>query len=154
MIAYNLGNLWRRLALPKRIGNWSLTSLQQRSPWRDRRTAGETCALLLAAVGRGASHTAALWQHAENDRGAAAAERVTNQERQRIEPSKVIQGEQVSMARQVKSDKQTEQVSGTAKRAGRRGDPPDRGQGDLRLTREGRWRMVLARDRVEIGNSG
>src|SRR2546425_3086743 len=26
----NLGNLWRRLALPKKIGNWSLTSLQQR----------------------------------------------------------------------------------------------------------------------------
>jgi hypothetical protein len=25
-----LGNLWRRLALPKRINNWSLTSLQQR----------------------------------------------------------------------------------------------------------------------------
>ncbi len=30
LIAYNLGNLWRRLVLPKRIGNWSLTSLQQR----------------------------------------------------------------------------------------------------------------------------
>ncbi len=30
MIAYNLGNLWRRLVLPKWIGNWSLTSLQQR----------------------------------------------------------------------------------------------------------------------------
>jgi hypothetical protein len=30
VIAYNLGNLWRRLALPRRIGNWSLTSLQQR----------------------------------------------------------------------------------------------------------------------------
>jgi hypothetical protein len=29
-IAYNLGNLWRRLVLPNRIGNWSLTSLQQR----------------------------------------------------------------------------------------------------------------------------
>jgi Transposase DDE domain group 1 len=28
--AYNLGNLWRRLVLPKRIENWSLTSLQQR----------------------------------------------------------------------------------------------------------------------------
>jgi hypothetical protein len=25
-----LGNQWRRLALPKRIENWSLTSLQQR----------------------------------------------------------------------------------------------------------------------------
>jgi hypothetical protein len=30
VIAYNLGNLWRRLVLPKRIGHWSLTSLQQR----------------------------------------------------------------------------------------------------------------------------
>ncbi len=30
VIAYNLGNLWRRLVLPTRIGNWSLTSLQQR----------------------------------------------------------------------------------------------------------------------------
>jgi len=30
LIAYNLGNLWRRLALPREIDNWSLTSLQQR----------------------------------------------------------------------------------------------------------------------------
>jgi hypothetical protein len=30
VIAYNLGNLWRRLVLPKGIGTWSLTSLQQR----------------------------------------------------------------------------------------------------------------------------
>jgi hypothetical protein len=30
VIAYNLGNLWRRLALPAPIGRWSLTSLQQR----------------------------------------------------------------------------------------------------------------------------
>jgi hypothetical protein len=30
LIAYNLGNLWWRLGLPKRIGQWSLTSLQQR----------------------------------------------------------------------------------------------------------------------------
>ena len=30
LLAYNLANLWRRLALPKRIENWSLTSLQQR----------------------------------------------------------------------------------------------------------------------------
>src|SRR6266567_3844852 len=30
VIAYNLGNLWRRLVLPRRIGKWSLTSLQQR----------------------------------------------------------------------------------------------------------------------------
>ena len=30
IIAYHLGNLWRRLVLPQRIGKWSLTSLQQR----------------------------------------------------------------------------------------------------------------------------
>jgi len=30
VLAYNLGNLWRRLALPMRIEKWSLTSLQQR----------------------------------------------------------------------------------------------------------------------------
>jgi hypothetical protein len=30
LLAYNLGNLWRRLGLPRRIENRSLTSLQQR----------------------------------------------------------------------------------------------------------------------------
>jgi hypothetical protein len=30
LLAYNLGNLWRRLGLPRRIENWSLASLQQR----------------------------------------------------------------------------------------------------------------------------
>ena len=30
LLAYNLGNPWRRLVLPRRIDNWSLTSLQQR----------------------------------------------------------------------------------------------------------------------------
>lgn len=29
-IAYNLGNLWPRPVMPKKIDNWSLTSLQQR----------------------------------------------------------------------------------------------------------------------------
>ncbi len=30
LIAYNLGNLWRRLALPAQVASWSLTSPQQR----------------------------------------------------------------------------------------------------------------------------
>jgi hypothetical protein len=30
VIAYAFGNLWRWLVLPRRIDNWSLTSLQQR----------------------------------------------------------------------------------------------------------------------------
>ena len=28
LLAYNVGKLWRRLALPRPIENWSLTSLQ------------------------------------------------------------------------------------------------------------------------------
>ncbi len=30
IIAYNLGNLWRRLVLPRRIDNWSVTSFELR----------------------------------------------------------------------------------------------------------------------------
>jgi Transposase DDE domain group 1 len=30
LLAYNLGNLWRRLTLPRPIEKYSLTSLQQR----------------------------------------------------------------------------------------------------------------------------
>ena len=30
LISYNLGNLWPRLVLPKKIENWSLSILQQR----------------------------------------------------------------------------------------------------------------------------
>jgi hypothetical protein len=31
VLAYNLGNLWRRLVLPPHIDSWSLKSLQQRA---------------------------------------------------------------------------------------------------------------------------
>jgi len=107
----------------------------------DRRTAGETCALLLAAAGRGASHAGVFWQHASNDCGAAAAGRVANQERQRIERSEVIPSGHVSAARQVGGEKQTKQVSETAKRASMR---PEGGYVDLNLTREGGRRRVFA----------
>jgi hypothetical protein len=93
-----------------------------------------------------------FWQHASKDRGAAAAGRVANQEIQRIERSEVIQSEQVSVARQVGGEKQTNPVSETANRAAMR---PEGGYVDLmNLTREGSRRMVLRGDRVEFGNSG
>ena len=57
----------------------------------------------------------------------------------------------MSAARQVGGEKQTKQVSETAKRAAMR---PEGGYVDLNLTREGSRRMVLRRDKVEIGNSG
>ena len=48
LLAYNLGNLWRRLVLPKRIDPWSLTSLQQR----------------LVKTGGESPHAAVVWEHA------------------------------------------------------------------------------------------
>jgi Transposase DDE domain group 1 len=47
VIAYNLGNLWRRLVLPKRIDKWSLTSLQQRLV----KTGGRVSPVTLLALG-------------------------------------------------------------------------------------------------------
>ena len=69
VIAYNLGNLWRRLALPAAVANWSLTSLQQRLV----KTGGRLIKrpLLLVAAGGEPPDAAALRQHAPQDRGVA-----------------------------------------------------------------------------------
>ena len=40
VLAYNLGNLWRRLGLPQRIKSWSLTMLATQVD-EDRRSAGQ-----------------------------------------------------------------------------------------------------------------
>ncbi len=66
---YNLGNLWRRLTLPRPMEKYSLTSLQQRLV-KTRGAAGETCALLLAALSRKTSEPAAIRRDAGADRGA------------------------------------------------------------------------------------
>ena len=71
-LAYNLRNLWRRLPLPKRIENWSLTSLQQRLV----KTGGRLVKharyywLLLAEP----SDEAALQEYGAADRGAVAGD--------------------------------------------------------------------------------
>ena len=56
----------------------------------------------------------------------------------------------MSAARQVKSDKQTKQVNGTAKRVALATQRAARG--NLRLTPERGRHMVLRKDKVEIGN--
>lgn len=110
-----------------------------------------SCPVILAVAGRRASHAGVFWQHASRDRSAAAAGRVANQERQRIERSEVIPSGEVSAARQVGGEKHTNQVSQTAKRVATRPE----GVVDLMdLPREGSWRMVSRRDRVKFGNSG
>ena len=76
VLAYNLGNLWRRLGLPNRIKSWSLTSLQHRL-MKTRRSAGQARAVLLAAAGRRAFEPQAVRRHAAQDLGAAAAKRVS-----------------------------------------------------------------------------
>jgi hypothetical protein len=70
LLAYNLGNLWRRLALPRGIENWSLTSLQQRLVKTGGRLV-KTCALLLATAGGRTSEPAAVQSDAGSDRAVA-----------------------------------------------------------------------------------
>jgi hypothetical protein len=65
IIAYDLGNLWRRLALPQRIGNWSLTSL--------------TCPVLLAIAGREPSDRPAVRRDGATDGGSHDPSRVEPQ---------------------------------------------------------------------------
>ena len=79
VLAYNLGNLWRRLVLPPRIKRWSLTSLQQRLV----KTGGRLVKharyywLLLAPAGGRTSNPAAVRRHVAADLGAAGAGRLT-----------------------------------------------------------------------------
>jgi hypothetical protein len=75
VIAYNLGNLWRRLALPRRIETWSLTSLQQRLVKNGGRLTQHARYYWFAA-GRGESDAAVVRRHAAEDRGAAVASRI------------------------------------------------------------------------------
>jgi hypothetical protein len=70
VIAYNFGNLWRRLALPGRIGNWSLTSLQQRLVKTGERLIKHG-AVLLAATGGESPRMTAVHPYAAENYGAA-----------------------------------------------------------------------------------
>jgi hypothetical protein len=78
---YNLGNRWRRLVLPHRIKNWSLTSLQQRLV----KTGGRLVKharyywLMLAE-----SHLTTIWDYGAADRGAARGKRVEDSSKVRM----------------------------------------------------------------------
>ncbi len=104
--------------------------------------AGNPMRYLLAAVSRRAPESEAVWQYAEDDRGAAATARVASQERQRIERSELIRWGEVSAAKLAGGENQTKPVSGTAQRAAM---PLNHSHGDLRLTREGRLPYGFAR---------
>jgi len=102
VIAYNQGNLWRRLVLPKRIGHWSLSSLQQRLV--------KTGGLLIKharyywLLSRRTSEAEAFRRHAKNDRGVAAAGRGANQGRKQTSARKPSSRE-VSAARKTGTGK-------------------------------------------------
>jgi hypothetical protein len=69
LLLYNLGNLWRRLGLPRGIKNWSLTSLQQRLVKTGGRLVKD-CPLLLADAGGRTSDAVAVRGDARPDRTA------------------------------------------------------------------------------------
>ena len=72
LLAYNLGNLWRRLAVAQ--ANRELVADQlAAAAGEDGRTAGETCPLLLAVVGGEPSDETVVWRYAPADRSAVAS---------------------------------------------------------------------------------
>ena len=101
----------------------------------DGREAGETCVLLLASASRRTSESEAVRQHAENDRGGAAAGRLANQERKQTSSWKPSSGGSVTG----EADWGGQNLgNGSAERPNRAALPPQRGQSDLRLTRRGK----------------
>jgi len=129
VIAYNQGNLWRRLVLPKRIGHWSLSSLQQ---WlvKDRRAADQTRALLLAFKAEDI-RVGGCSVAAENDRGVARCRTVKRTRAESKERLEAIERRSVSGEERVGRAK----ARTTASQNGQ--NEPHyhaRGQGDLRLT--------------------
>ena len=80
IIAYNLGNLWRRLVLPQRNRELVADELAA-AVGENGRTARKTRTVLLAPAGRGPFDPTAVCQHAANDLGTAAARRLATQER-------------------------------------------------------------------------
>ena len=77
VLAYNLGNLWRRLGLPQRIKKLVADELAA-SADEDGRTAREARAILLVAACGGASEPEVVRRHAAADLGATCARRVTS----------------------------------------------------------------------------
>ena len=79
VLAYHLGNLWRRRVLPPRIKRWSLTSLQQRLVQTGGRLVKHGQGLL-ALAGRRASDPAAVRRHAAEELGTTGPGRLTRGE--------------------------------------------------------------------------
>jgi hypothetical protein len=75
VIAYNLGNLWRRLALPARIDSLVADQLAA-AVGKNRRAFNQACTLPLAAAGGESYGAAALREHAAKDRDDAVASRI------------------------------------------------------------------------------
>ena len=76
MLTYNLGNLWRRLVLLRRIESWSLTSVQQRLVKTGGRLV-QARALLLALPGGESPDQALIRVDAPADLGTARADGLT-----------------------------------------------------------------------------
>jgi hypothetical protein len=74
VLAYNLGNQWRQLVLPRRIDHWSLTNVQQRPVKRG--GLGQTCPVPLAAAGRESSDTTLVRGDVAADLGSAGPDRL------------------------------------------------------------------------------
>ena len=86
LIAYNLGNLWRRLVRQedRRLVVHQLAA----AAGENRPSSGQACPLLLVAPGRESSYEKVVWGDAPTDRSTARAQRLEGTVRIRINPNK------------------------------------------------------------------
>jgi Transposase DDE domain group 1 len=76
VLAYNLGNLWRRLVLAEADRQLVADELTA-AVGQDRRSSNQARPILLAAAGGESSDAAVVWKHGAQDRGAAGAHRIS-----------------------------------------------------------------------------
>jgi hypothetical protein len=87
ILAYNLGNLWRRLTLPAGISDWSLTGLQQDLV----KTGGRLVkhgAVLLDDAGRRTPHANPVLSNVAKDRAVAAYGKLNGRRQRRQSESR------------------------------------------------------------------
>src|SRR5712692_7522321 len=88
----------------------------------ERRTAGETCEVLLALAGRGASESEAVRKHPQNDCGASVARRLSTKTEETFAVPRWSRRISVT-GEQAEGGKQTTEAAGRAERAA---PPPQR----------------------------
>src|SRR5713226_9250189 len=116
----------------------------------DRGTAGQTCALLLAALGRRAPDSETVREHAQDDGGAAGAGRLGNAGRWPTRAGKSSSSDKCQQRGRREAGNKPRKAPEEPERAAM---PPQTGHGDSSLTAGGVGVWITAKGRFNTVNS-